>query len=288
MQEPRFKFEQRRLANRKSKHASPLTLRNVEKTVLRCKFGATELTAMRRLFVVIVSVLFCASSLPAQTVVSLSSGGTAYVKANGLVPSAVVFLHDRYGLDAWTRSLCDSLAREGFCMLAVDLYRGKVPEDFMEAHEIERALPDAQVRADIDAAFSYLAKNFPMIKKTAIVGLGMGGGYALETALRRRDISAVGITYAPIVESEELVQKITAPLFGSFAGSDIGIDSARVVKFRERLKTLGRTADVKIYPSLKHDFMRPSRENFSDTFNGAAASDAWRRLIQFLSTFLNS
>ncbi len=243
---------------------------------------------MRRLFVVIVSVSFCTLPLPAQSVVSLSSGGTAYVKTNGRVSSAVVFLHDRYGLDAWARSLCDSLAREGLLALAIDLYRGKVPEDFMEAHEIERALPDAQVRADIDAAFLYLARNFPTIKKIALVGLGMGGGYALETALRRQDISAVGITYAPIVESEELARKITAPLFGSFAGSDIGIDSARVVKFCERLKTLGRTVDVKIYPSVKHDFMRPSRENFSDTFNSTAASDVWRRLKQFLSTFLNS
>jgi dienelactone hydrolase len=50
-----------------------------------------------------------------------------------------------------------TFADQGYVALAVDLYRGKVTNDPMEAHELKRGLPEDRAVSDLKAAFDYLA-----------------------------------------------------------------------------------------------------------------------------------
>jgi carboxymethylenebutenolidase len=83
--------------------------------------------------------------------------------------AAVIILHDGWGLDSHTRSVCNAFAHEGFVILGIDLYRGVRPEDFMEAHELERGVPEERVFADINAAITYL-KEKRGIQKIGLCG----------------------------------------------------------------------------------------------------------------------
>ncbi|MCS7311219.1 MAG: dienelactone hydrolase family protein, partial [Armatimonadetes bacterium] len=71
--------------------------------------------------------------------VSIKNGGDtvqAYLatpRGRGTFPGLIV-IHEWWGLNDWVRSQADALAREGYVALAVDLYRGRVTTDPMEAH----------------------------------------------------------------------------------------------------------------------------------------------------------
>ncbi|MBC8042821.1 MAG: dienelactone hydrolase family protein [Rhizobacter sp.] len=194
--------------------------------------------------------------------------------------AAIIVVHSRWGLDKWTKRRCDSLAAAGFTALAPDLYRSEVTEDFMTAHELERAVPQNRVRQDLVAAALYLRSNGA--KKTGIVGWSMGGTFALRMASETKAIDACATNYGALITTEAALKNITVPVLGNYAAQDFGIDSADVATFRNTLKTLGKTADVKIYPNLAHAFASPESEAYSDR----EAKDAWQRTIFFFRRYL--
>src|SRR5947209_5602107 len=64
---------------------------------------------------------------------------------------ALVMVHGDFGLTAWVKEQARREAERGFVVLAVDLYRGKVIADLMDAHIMDRGLPDHQVLGDLKA-----------------------------------------------------------------------------------------------------------------------------------------
>ncbi|MFN3385087.1 MAG: dienelactone hydrolase family protein [Candidatus Thermochlorobacter sp.] len=199
--------------------------------------------------------------------------------------AAVVFLHDNYGLDSWTKSLCDVLAREGFIVLAVDLYRTRVPQDFMEAHELERALPESEAQQGIAAAVKFLKEDLK-VKRIGIVGIAMGGALALDFVANRaeRDIAALVVNYAALPTEIEKIKKLVCPIMAHFGENDVGIDQARVLQFTQMLQAHNKTVDVKVYPKAAFGFLRPT----TDSYHAESADDAWARTRRFLKTHLQS
>lgn len=199
--------------------------------------------------------------------------------------AAVVFLHDNYGLDSWTKSLCDLLAREGFNVLAVDLYRTKVPQDFMEAHELERALPESEAQQSIAAAVKFLKEDLKVLR-VGILGIAIGGTFALDFVANRagQDIAALVVNYAALPTETEKIKNLVCPVMAHFGENDVGIDQVRVLRFTQMLKAHNKAVDVKVYPGAAFGFLRPT----TDSYHAESAADAWARTIRFLKTHLQS
>ena len=172
----------------------------------------------------------------------------------------IIAIHEWWGLDDWVKQQASKLSDEGYVVLAVDLYRGKV------------------------AAFEYLQSQ-PNVKKDRIGAIGwcMGGGFALNVALREPTLAAVAIHYGHLATDPEQLKKINAPILGIFGSQDRGIPVEDVKKFEQTLKQLGKTVEIKIYPDAGHAFENPVNK---DRYRPEDAADSWKRTVDFFASTL--
>ena len=71
----------------------------------------------------------------------------------------VIALHEWWGLNDWVKMQATNLGANGYVVIAVDLYRGRVTDNVSEARKLKRALPEDRAIRDMNAAFHYLANR---------------------------------------------------------------------------------------------------------------------------------
>ena len=197
---------------------------------------------------------------------------------------AMIVIHEYWGLNQWVKEQASKLSDQGYAVLAVDLYRGKVADNPELAHELMRGLPEDRAKRDLHAAFEFLQTQ-PNVKKDRIGSIGwcMGGGYSLDVALQEPTLAADVIHYGHLATDPEALNKINAAILGIFGGKDQGIPPESAKKFEATLKQLGKKGEIKIYPDAGHAFENP---NNKAGYRPDDAADAWKRTITFLADTL--
>lgn len=207
------------------------------------------------------------------------SGFLAVPSTRGKHPALVV-IHEWWGLTDWVKGETEKFAEQGYVALAVDLYRGKVTNDPMEAHELMRGLPDDRAIGDLEAAFNYLAGRKDVERgRIGSVGWCMGGGYSLQLAIHEPRLAACVVNYGALPTDSAELQKIHAPLLGNFGGLDRGITPDDVHAFEKTMRSLDKNVNVKIYADAGHAFENPTNKA---GYRPADAADAWTRMTVFL------
>lgn len=217
--------------------------------------------------------------------VDFKSGGDtvqAYLatpKGKGTFPGLVV-IHEWWGLNDWIRSQADALAREGYVALAVDLYRGRVTTDPMEAHELSRALPEDRALRDLKAGFNYL-RQLPQTrgKPLGVIGWCMGGSWSLTLAVEEPRLRACVIYYGRLLTEQGLLKRIQCPVLGIFGDSDRGIPVELVRAFENQMKRLRKQVEVHLFAGAGHAFANPNNQR---GYNPQAAQKAWQITLNFL------
>src|SRR3979411_287830 len=70
----------------------------------------------------------------------------------------VIVIHEIFGLTDWVRGVCDQLAENGVIAIAPDLLSGQTFSDPDGARKAISALPEPQIKADLDATSDYALK----------------------------------------------------------------------------------------------------------------------------------
>jgi carboxymethylenebutenolidase len=210
--------------------------------------------------------------------------GILYAPSGSGPFSALIVIHEYWGLNDWVKQQAEKIAGEGYVALAVDLYRGKVADNPDLAHELMRGVPQDRANRDLRAAYDYLASQ-PNVKKDRIGSIGwcMGGGYSLDVALAEPHLAATVINYGHLATEPSELKKINAPILGLFGGQDRGIPPEDVKKFQQAVEQLGKKIEVKIYPDAGHAFENP---NNKQGYRPDDAADAWQRTVDFLAANL--
>jgi len=246
---------------------------------------------MPRIFALLsVAVLVASSAFAADSkTVSYKSGdetvqGLLYTPAGSGPLPALVVIHEWWGLNDWVKEQAAKLADQGYVVLAVDLYRGKVATTPDMAHEIMRGVPEDRAKRDLHAAVAFL-KSQSNVRKDRIGSSGwcMGGGYSLDMALQEPDLAAAVINYGHLATDTGALRKINAPILGLFGAQDRGIPPEDVHKFGDTMAGLGKKIDIKVYDDAGHAFENP---NNKDGYRAADAADAWKRTVAFLDATL--
>jgi carboxymethylenebutenolidase len=203
--------------------------------------------------------------------------------ASGSRP-AVIAIHDWWGLTDNTRAMARRLAGEGYTVLAVDLYGGRLPANADAAAALMRRV-DADPRAaigNLKAANAFL-RYTRGAHRLATIGWSLGGEWSIRSALfDAKHVHAVVVYYgAPDLDRADLT-RLRGPLLGFYAGADESIRMDDVRAFKHELDALGKTSTIKIYDGAKHGFANPT----SPAYDSTAADDAWRRMTEFLSRSL--
>ena len=211
------------------------------------------------------------------------SGYLAMPSGAGKHP-ALIAIHEYWGLNDQVKEEARKFAAQGYVVLAIDLYRGKVATTPDEAHELMRGVPDDRGIRDLEAAFTYLA-NRPDVNANKIgsVGWCMGGGYSIKLAVDQAKLAACIVNYGPLPTDSANIAKIQAPVLGNFGADDRGITPDSVHAFEAAMKAAGKSADIKIYDGAGHAFENP---NNKDGYRPAATDDAWKRMVAFLKKTL--
>ena len=211
----------------------------------------------------------------------------------------VVMLHDVWGLSDHTRDLARRLAREGFAVLALDLYRetGRPRiTDPASALAWIRELPDPVVMRTLQEGIDCLAAH-PGVgaRPVGITGFCMGGQYALLGACTCRGLSGAVVFYGMLAYAPGLdpakkprapldaVPDLGCPLLGLFGAEDHLIPVAQVEELERRLAKTDRPWEVQVYAGAGHAFMNDTRP---EMHRPAVAQDAWGRMLGFFREHL--
>ena len=197
---------------------------------------------------------------------------------------ALVVIQEWWGLNDWVKEQAQKLADEGYVALAVDLYRGKVATNPEEAHELMRGMPQDRAIRDLKATFAYLAARKDVNRnKIGSIGWCMGGGLSLQLAIHEPKLAACVVNYGSMPTDPADIQKIRAPILGSFGAEDRGISPESVHTFEKAMKAADKKLDVKIYEGAGHAFQNPNNQS---GYRPEATADSWNRTLAFLNRTL--
>jgi carboxymethylenebutenolidase len=200
----------------------------------------------------------------------------------------VLVIHEIFGLSDWAQELADEVAAAGYIAVAPDLLSGMAAnggrtKDFdpgAVTEAVSKLNPD-QVTADLNAAAGY-AKKLPASNgKLFVAGFCWGGGQAFRFATNRADLSAAFVFYGP-PPSKEAMAKITAPVYGFYAGNDARI-GATVPDTVTNMKNAGKIYEPVTYDGAGHGFMRAGEAPDASGANKKAREDAWARWKSLLA-----
>ena len=200
---------------------------------------------------------------------------------------AVIMIHEWWGLNDNIKNMANMLAKEGYVVLAVDLYNGTVATDSSRASELSSSVgnnPSAAI-ANMQSAVSYLS-SLENVNASRIASLGwcFGGGQSLQLALNseQHPLAATILYYGNLVNDTEALSKIKWPVLGIFGDKDQSIPVNSVKQFEQALNKIGVTNEIYIYPGVGHAFANPSNPNYAPK----ETSDAWQKTIAFLDKYV--
>lgn len=212
-----------------------------------------------------------------------SNGGVArgYLSTpEGGSGPGIIVLQEWWGLVPHIKDVADRFAREGFVALAPDLYHGKSTTSPDEAGKMMMALDIARAEQDLRGAVKYLLGHESVEgPKVGTVGFCMGGVLSLYAASKNEEVGACVVFYGIHPKVEPDLENLSAPVLGLYAERDQSVPPAAVRELESKLKALGKSAEMHIYPGTDHAFFNDARP---EVFNPEAASDAWRRTVEFL------
>lgn len=201
---------------------------------------------------------------------------------------AVVMIHEWWGLNENIKNMANLLAKQGFVVLAADLYKGEVannPERAMELVQIVRNNQNNSIN-NLQSAVKYLSL-LPNVDSSKIASLGwcFGGGQSLQLALNSQEhpLAATILYYGtPLVTDKALLSKIKWPVLGIFGDKDQSIPIEEINQFGNSLNQSGITNNIHIYKGVGHAFANPSGDNYAPK----ETEDAWQKTLSFLKKYV--
>ncbi len=194
----------------------------------------------------------------------------------------IIMIHEWWGLNEHIKEVANTIAKEGYVVLAVDLYNGNVAQNSSEAMQYRMGIDQNESIKNMKAGIDYL-KNEEGISKVASIGFCFGGEQSAKLSTSDANLDATIIFYGSLPQEIDEIAKIDAPVLGIFGELDTGITPDTVEVFRTGLNEVGYENDITIYSGVGHAFLNPSGSRFAEN----ETKDAWMKTLSFLETNLN-
>ena len=213
---------------------------------------------------------------------TITSSSSSSLVGNKL--PAVVMIHENRGLNEHIKMMADTLAKEGYVVLAVDLFNGQVASNQQDAGPLSDAVREnpTDAIANLRAAVRYLA-SLENVNPSQISSLGwcFGGQQSLQLALNtepKYPLSSTVIYYGRLVSDPDELSKIKWPVLGIFGDQDDSIPVENVTNFKAALDSIGIPNEIYVYKGVGHAFANPSRDSYAPD----QTADAWNKTLLFL------
>jgi len=204
--------------------------------------------------------------------------------------TAVLVIHEIFGLSDWVRSVADQLAEAGYIAIAPDLLSGMGPkgggtDDFAGGRDgvmkAVSSLPPKQVTADLNAVAEYVSKLPACNGKLVVGGFCWGGGQTFRFTTNNPSVKAAFVFYGGGPDKEEDIARITCPVYGFYGGNDARVN-ATIPKSTDLMKKASKTYEPVTYEGAGHGFMRAGEAPDASEANKKARDEAWQRWKELL------
>lgn len=203
--------------------------------------------------------------------------------------TAVIVIHEIFGLTDWVRSVCDQLSEAGYIAIAPDLLSGAAPggggtAEMESVEAVRRAissLPPDQVTADLNAVALHVAALPASNAKVVVGGFCWGGTQTFRFATANKNVKLALVFYGSGPDKAEEIARIEAPVLGFYAENDARIN-ATIPKSEELMKAASKTYEPVTYPGAGHGFMRAGEDPAGNEANKKACEEAWKRVLEAL------
>src|SRR5262245_34538454 len=156
--------------------------------------------------------------------------------------TAVVVIHEIFGMSDWVQQLTDELAEAGYIAIAPDLLSGMGPNgggtSSFDSNAVRQAiggLPPAQLAADLNAVADYVSKLPSANGKVAVAGYCWGGSQTFRFVTNRPSLKAAFVFYGsapqsnaqgqPFAADKTALAKIGAPVYGFYGENDMRVNA---------------------------------------------------------------
>jgi carboxymethylenebutenolidase len=203
--------------------------------------------------------------------------------------TAVVVIHEIFGLTDWVRGMTDQLAEAGYIAIAPDLLSGSAPNGGGTAElgggdHVRKAIsgldPD-RITADLNAVAAHVARLPASNGKVAVAGFCWGGAQTFRFASNNPDIKAALAFYGTGPDKAADVARIKAPVHGFYAENDARVNATLPVT-GELMQKAGKVFEPVTYPGGGHGFMRAGEDPSGTEGNRKAREAAWKRVREIL------
>jgi len=198
----------------------------------------------------------------------------AYLASPANGGPGVLVLHAWWGLKPFFKQVCDQLAKQGFTVLAPDLYQGRVAKTIDEAKALMEQR-DSELMGDIVKAAKDHLISLRVGKPIGVLGFSMGAAWSLAVAESNPDVSAAVLFYGA---GEADFSKVKAQILGHFSEVDEWEPLEYVRAMEAEMKTAGVDVTLHLYPKAGHWFVEEDRPEY----DSASALLAWSRTYEFL------
>jgi len=203
--------------------------------------------------------------------------------------TAVIVIHEIFGLSDWVRDVTDQLAEAGYIAIAPDLLSGVGPNGGGTAalggddgaRKAISSLPPEQVTADLKAVADYVSKLPACNGKVVVAGFCWGGTQSFRFATNQNDLKAALVFYGTSPTAEAELARIACPVYGFYGGNDARV-SATVPKTSELMKAVNKSYEPSIFDGAGHGFMRTGEDPKATEANKKAHDEAWKRWLDIL------
>lgn len=205
---------------------------------------------------------------------------------------ALIFLHERYGLQRHTLDLCEKAAGDGFVGIAPDLFsRWEGDRDALAAGTIRVFLPDGDVAATLGITIDLLKTDARVDPaRIVIVGVCQSGRYAIVTASERRDVAAIVVLYGAAQDRDwettesqprgmgEMIASLRVPALLLYGEADHTISLPMVRRVRDAFEDARRSYRMRVFAGMPHGWLN---DTMPGRFRPQEAAEAWAMLTGF-------
>lgn len=189
--------------------------------------------------------------------------------------SAVLIIHDWWGVLDYNRDWAERLAAEGYRTMVIDLYDGERARSAEHAGEMMRTLDQDIADSKLLAAIKHLKQGS---RKLASLGWSFGGRQALQSALLEPEsVVATVMYYCRMLNDVEQLQQLSGPVLAIYSETEKSWPE-KMDRFNEAMAEAGRKVESHSF-NAGHGFVNPG----SERYNGEIAEQSWQLVRDFLA-----
>jgi len=214
----------------------------------------------------------------------------AYPAGQDRARPGVVLMHERYGLVQHTLDLGVRFAEAGYVCITPDCFFRHPDQDALHAGDARYDITDDEAAEHLNTATEHLEGLDEVLSDCiAVKGVCETGRHPLVLAARR-PVAAALVWYGAAQDREweqtdiyptkleDIIPKVTCPVFGCFGEADHMISLDHVRRLRNCLEDNRKTYEIRVYEGAPHGWLNdtmPGRYRRAQAEAGLAAQFAF-------------